>query len=61
MTELERLYKKVERQKQQITELLVALETAQAALRRVETAKIDQHEKDQILNSSAKWVLNMRT
>lgn len=60
MTELERLYKKVERQEQQITELLVALETAQAALRRVQSAKIDPQEKEQILNSGALWVLNMR-
>lgn len=43
----------------QITELLVVIDTAQAALRRAEAVLSDE-DKEHVLNPSAKWVMNFK-
>ena len=45
--------------KNQIDELLVVIDTAQAALRRAE-AVLEGEDKDHVLNPSAKWVMNFK-
>jgi hypothetical protein len=45
---------------QQIDELLVVIDTAQAALRRAESTIKDESDKQHVFNQSAKWVLNFQ-
>jgi len=50
---------KLANKENQIDELLVVIDTAQAALRRAE-AVLEGEDKDHVLNPSAKWVMNFK-
>ena len=55
--ELTRLQAKLAKKDQQITELLVVIDTAQAALRRVQSSDMPDESRKDILNQSARWVM----
>lgn len=50
---------KLAKKENQIDELLILIDTAQAALRRAE-AVLKGEDKDYVLNPSAKWVMNFK-
>jgi|14_taG_2_1085336.scaffolds.fasta_scaffold45644_2 Tfp pilus assembly protein PilX len=51
------LQKTISNQMKKIEELLVVIDTAQAALRRAESTIVDENDKKHVFNQSAKWVL----
>ncbi len=57
-TELE-LRERLAKKENQIDELLILIDTAQAALRRAE-AVLEGEEKEHVINPSAKWVMNFK-
>ena len=48
------------RKTQVIEDLLVVIDTAQAALRRAEATIKDPKDKEHVFNPSAKWVMNFK-
>ena len=50
---------KLANKENQIDELLVVIDTAQAALRRAE-AVLSEDDKKHVINPSAKWVMNFK-
>ena len=61
INEVTRLAALVAKKDQQIDELLVVMDTAQAALRRAESTIKNQDDFKHVFNQSAKWVLNFKT
>lgn len=53
------LRRKLNKAEKDINDLLVVIDTAQAALRRAESS-IPEDLKGHVFNASAKWVLNYR-
>jgi len=53
------LRRKLNQAEKEINDLLVVIDTAQAALRRAESS-ISEDLKDHVFNASAKWVLNYK-
>ena len=60
INEVTKLRALVTKKNQQIDELLVVIDTAQAALRRAESTIKDESDKNHVFNQSAKWVLNFK-
>ena len=54
------LRKRIAAQQKEIDDLKVLVDTAQAALRRAETAIKDPDDLNYVINQSAKWVLNTK-
>jgi hypothetical protein len=50
---------KLANKENQIDELLIVIDTAQAALRRAESA-LEGEDKEHVINPSAKWVMNFK-
>jgi hypothetical protein len=61
MTDLQLANKKISDQQKQIDELLVVIDTAQAALRRAESTITNDVDKSHVFNQSAKWVLSYKS
>lgn len=55
-----KLMAEVQKKENQISELLVVIDTAQAALRRAKTAIKDEEDKKHVFNPSAEWVLKFK-
>ena len=60
INEVNKLTALVSKKNQQIDELLVVIDTAQAALRRAESTIKEESDKKHVCNQSAKWVLNFK-
>ena len=60
INEVTKLRALLNKKNQQIDELLVVIDTAQAALRRAESTIKDESDKKHVFNQSAKWVLNFK-
>lgn len=60
INEVNKLTALVSKKNQQIDELLVVIDTAQAALRRAESTIKDENDKKHVFNQSAKWVLKFK-
>ena len=54
------LQRTISNQMKKIEELLVVIDTAQAALRRAESTIVDENDKKHVFNQSAKWVLGFK-
>ena len=55
-----KLLAQIKNQEKQIADLLVVIDTAQAALRRAESTIKDDTDRKHVFNPSAKWVLNFK-
>lgn len=55
-----KLMAEVQKKENQISELLVVIDTAQAALRRAKSTIKDEEEKKHVFNRSAEWVLKFK-
>jgi Tfp pilus assembly protein PilX len=60
MNEVQKLEAVIRKKDNQIDELLVVIDTAQAALRRAEATIKEEKDKAHVFNQSAKWVLNFK-
>jgi len=50
----------LQKKENQITELLVVIDTAQRALARAEAVITDEQHKQHVFNPSAKWVMKFK-
>ena len=60
MNEVQKLEAVIRKKDNQIDELLVVIDTAQAALRRAESTIKEEKDKAHVFNQSAQWVLNFK-